>query len=151
MGRASSTTGKVKVAKIVIVDDDVDLAEELRDMLVGAGYSVETLSDSTKAAGLIRDLVPDVILLDLMMHGKDGLDVAGELAGDPKTAGIPIVIMTGFYTSDQLGFVSGVPGVRDVIIKPFSCEDVIERIDAVRRRCPIGQGPAVPAPAPEVS
>lgn len=117
----------------MIVDDDVDLAEELRDALVDAGYSVQTFSDSVRAAAQIGGADPDVILLDIMMHGKDGVDVAGELAGNPKTADIPILMMTGFYTSDQMGFVSNVPGVKDVLIKPFSNEDMIARIEAVRQ------------------
>lgn len=136
MGKKSSIPGKVKAAKIVIVDDDVDLAEEIGEMLVDAGYSAETLSDSMKAAALIRESGADVVLLDLMMPGKGGFDVAGELAADPRTAGIPIVMMTGFYASEQRGLAGSVHGVKDVLIKPFSSEDLVARIEAVRRGCP---------------
>ena len=132
MGRARNAANKIKATKVVIVDDDVDLAEELREMLVDAGYSVKTLSESMTASGFIRDSGPDVILLDIMMNGKNGFEVAAELANDPETAGIPIVMMTGFYTGEHRGHLNNTPGVKDVLIKPFSCEDMIARIEAAR-------------------
>lgn len=116
----------------MIVDDDVDLAEELREMLVDVGYSVETVSDSMTASGAIRDSGPDVILLDIMMNGKDGFEVAGELAKDPETAGIPIVMMTGTCAHARSGRINEIPGVKDILIKPFSCEDMVARIEAAR-------------------
>jgi two-component system, OmpR family, response regulator len=132
LGRARSASSGVKAAKIVIVDDDVDLAEELREALADAGYLVETMSDSMTASGLIRGAGPDVILLDIMMSGKDGFEVARELAKDPETAGIPIVMMTGTYTCERRGLARDIPGVKDILIKPFSCEDMVARIESAR-------------------
>ncbi|MFZ1946613.1 MAG: response regulator [bacterium] len=124
----------MKTLKIVIVDDDEDLLEELSEILASEGCAVEPMSDSLAAASAIRQSQPDLVLLDVRMRGKDGFEVAAELAGEPETADIPIIVMSGFYTSEERGALEKIPGVQEVLLKPFSCEDVISRVDALRRR-----------------
>jgi two-component system phosphate regulon response regulator PhoB len=124
----------LKTVKIVIVDDDEDLLEELAELLTAEGCVVEPTSDSVAAASAIRQSQPDLVLLDVRMREKDGFEVAAELAAAPETATIPIIVMSGHYTIEERGVLEKIPGVREVLLKPFSYEDMMSRVYAVRRR-----------------
>lgn len=134
MARANGRPTRLKTVKVVIVDDDEDLLEELTEMLAAEGCVVEPVSDSVAAASAIRRSQPDLVLLDVRMKGKDGFEVAAELAGEPATANIPVIVMSGFYTNEEREVFEKIPGVHEVLLKPFSYEDVMSRVDAVRRR-----------------
>jgi two-component system phosphate regulon response regulator PhoB len=120
-------------AKILAVDDEEDILELIRYNLTREGYDVicvETGEDCLKQA---RQKQPDLILLDLMLPGIDGLDVCKALKGEDKTRPIPVVMLTA--KGDDSDIVTGFElGADDYITKPFSAKVLVARIKAVLRR-----------------
>lgn len=116
--------------KIMIVDDDKEFLEELQEMLDSSGYDTVAINNSITALNAARSEKPDVILLDLKMGGKDGFQVTEELKKDPETERIPIVAMTGYFTTEQHATLISMCGMDGCIIKPFNPLDVICRIEA---------------------
>jgi CheY-like chemotaxis protein len=116
----------------VIVDDDVDFLEELKEVLCSGGYSVEAISDPVKAVQAITRLKPDAVLLDLKMDGKDGFEVAHELSQNPATAGVPVIAMSGYYAEEHLEKLKSVSVVRSFLTKPLVISDVMAKLHEVR-------------------
>jgi two-component system alkaline phosphatase synthesis response regulator PhoP len=82
-------------ARILIVDDDVELLDALREVLLDAGYDVLHAADGTAALGLLADgPLPSLALLDLMMPGMDGLQLRAALRADPRLRAIPVVFLS---------------------------------------------------------
>lgn len=117
--------------KILIVDDDKEFLEEMRQMLAATGYEVTSVGDSIAAVKAARVIKPDVILLDLRMKAMSGFEVADRLKGFPETAVIPIVAMTGFYTLKEHAWLMNFCGIKRCIRKPFNPLDVIAEIENV--------------------
>jgi len=117
--------------KILIVDDDKEFLEELRDMLAATGYEVTSVGDSIAAVKAARVVKPDIILLDLRMKAMSGFEVADKLKGFPETAVIPVVAMTGFYTLKEHAWLMNFCGIKRCIRKPFNPLDVIAEIENV--------------------
>ena len=118
---------------IFVVEDEEDIQELLRYNLTREGYTVETSSNGEDAVRTIFRKMPDLILLDLMLPGLDGLDVCRTLRKDPKTAGIPIVMVTA--KGEESDVVTGLElGADDYITKPFSMKVLIARVRTVLRR-----------------
>jgi two-component system, OmpR family, phosphate regulon response regulator PhoB len=116
--------------KVVVVDDDGEFLEELKETLSLNGYSVRGFRDGNRAIEAIRRTRPDIVLLDLKMNNKTGLQVADELKRYPETADIPFIAMTGFYVKEEhikLMDVCGIP----LLIKPLKPVDIISKIEAV--------------------
>ena len=118
--------------KILIVDDEETLAEGLRTYLELEGYDAHIASGAEEALKL--DIASyDLILLDIMMGGMSGTDMAGILKKNPATADIPIIFLTAKDEDDDM--VAGLRlGADDYITKPYSVKNVIARIEAVMRR-----------------
>lgn len=118
--------------KILIVDDEEAICEGLRSYLELEGYDVDTASSADMA--LTLDLPSyDLLLLDIMMDGMSGTELATRLKTDPATAGLPIIFLTAKDTVDDM--VTGLNlGADDYIAKPFAIKNVIARIEAVLRR-----------------
>jgi two-component system phosphate regulon response regulator PhoB len=118
---------------ILVVEDEVDLAEVLRYNLEREGYSCRVAADGNKALTEIQRRPPDLVLLDRMLPAKSGDEVASELKGDPQTASLPIVMLTAKdEVSDQLmGFALG---ADDYVTKPFSMKLLLARVASVLRR-----------------
>jgi DNA-binding response OmpR family regulator len=119
-----------KHATILIIDDEPEITEIVEVFLSNAGYTVvaeNTAADGIKTARKIR---PAVILLDIMMPGKDGYEVCNELKLEPTTADIPVIFLTGKDSRDDSGRSFKVGG--DLFVKkPFSCERLLEIIKIV--------------------
>ncbi len=119
-----------KYAKILIIDDEPEITEIVDVFLSNAGYTV--VAENTAADGIktARKIQPTVILLDIMMPGKDGYEVCNDLKADPATAEIPIIFLTGKDSRDDSGRSFQVGG--DLFVKkPFSCERLLEIIKIV--------------------
>jgi len=117
-------------AKILIIDDELEITEIVETFLTEAGYQVAVENSSLNAASKAREFKPDVILLDIMMPGSDGYAVCKELKQDPNFAETPIIFLTGKDREDDQGrsFQSG----GDMYIKkPFSCERLLEIVNIV--------------------
>jgi DNA-binding response OmpR family regulator len=120
---------------ILVVDDEEDILELIRHNLSKEGYSVEGAETGEKALAAAMGNSFDMILLDLMLPGLDGLEVAKRLKGNDKTRHIPIIMLTA--KGEEADVVTGLElGADDYITKPFSPRVLLARIKAVIRRQP---------------
>jgi len=118
---------------IVALDDEADILELLRINLKRAGFRFEGYQDAEGLFRFLRKEKPDLVLLDLMLPGMDGLDVCRELRRDEKTAGIPVIMLTA--KDQETDKIVGLElGADDYVTKPFSVKELIARIHAVLRR-----------------
>ncbi len=119
-------------AKILVVDDEADIREGLRTYLELEGYAVDTAASAEEAvsAGVAGY---DLLILDIMMDGMSGTDMASAVKADPRTSSVPIIFLTARDSDDDM--VAGLRlGADDYISKPFSLRNVQARVEAVLRR-----------------
>lgn len=119
--------------KIVVIEDEPDILEVLSYNLKREGYEVSTALDGTKGLALIRQQLPDMVLLDLMLPGIDGVEVCSTIKKDPQTQSTLIVMVTAKGEESDIVLGLGV-GADDYISKPFSPRELIARVKAVLRR-----------------
>jgi DNA-binding response OmpR family regulator len=118
------------VPKVLVVDDAPDIVRLTRDFLEHAGFSVVSARDGNEALRVARQERPDLIVLDLGLPGRDGLDVTRELRRDSN---VPIVMLTA--RTDESDKVAGLElGADDYLAKPFSGKELVARVRAVLRR-----------------
>jgi len=118
---------------VLVVDDEEDIQELVRYNLVRNGFDVTVVGTGEEALESARAKVPDLILLDLMLPGIDGLEVCTVLKHEQKTAHIPIVMLTA--RGEESDVVAGLElGADDYITKPFSPRVLVARVKAVLRR-----------------
>ena len=119
--------------KILVVDDEVDILELMTFNLAREGYRVFTADNGEKAIKIAKSEIPDMIILDLMLPGIDGLKVARVLKSGDNTKAIPIIMVSA--KGDESDIVSGLElGADDYVTKPFSPKILIARIRVVLRR-----------------
>jgi len=119
--------------KILAVDDDEDIRELVKYNLAKDGFRVRCVASGEQAITEALDFVPDLVLLDLMLPGLDGLDVCRQLKRNPKTSHIPIIMLTA--KGEDSDVVAGLElGADDYITKPFSPRVLLARTKAVLRR-----------------
>lgn len=119
--------------KILIVDDEENIVELLKFNLQNAGYKVFTARDGVEALTIATNEIPNLVLLDLMLPGIDGLEVCKKLKGDNITSSISIIMLTA--KSEELDKILGLElGADDYITKPFSIRELLARVKAVLRR-----------------
>ena len=119
--------------RIIIVEDEPDMADLVAMRLRREGYVVETVGDGAEALEMIRYSPPDLVLLDLMLPGMPGTEVATKLRNDARTSSVPIIMLTA--KSEESDIVVGLHlGADDYITKPFSMSVLLARISAVLRR-----------------
>jgi two-component system phosphate regulon response regulator PhoB len=119
--------------RILVVDDEEDILELVRYNLVRSGFEVTGVTTGEDALKVARSKFPDLILLDLMLPGIDGLEVCNILKREPKTSYIPIVMLTA--KGEEADVVAGLElGADDYITKPFSPRILVARVKAVLRR-----------------
>ncbi len=121
--------------KILVVDDNFEFLEEIKEILLQSGYEVETVSDSEEAIKAAHETKPDLILTDLKMSPKTGFQVADEVRQSYQLKDVPIVAMTGYFTEKEHILMMKLCGIRHFIHKPFKPVDLISRIEfALGRR-----------------
>jgi len=119
--------------KILVVDDEEDILELVRYNLTREGYNVMCAATGEKGLNEAKSKLPDLIILDLMLPGIDGLDVARSLKSDSNTKNIPIIMLTA--KGEEADIVTGLElGADDYVSKPFSPRILIARAKAVLRR-----------------
>jgi two-component system, OmpR family, response regulator MtrA len=112
--------------RVLVVDDDSSLSEMLTIVLRGEGFESRVCPTGDQALGMFRDFRPDVVLLDLMLPGKDGIDVCRQIRGE---SGVPIIMLTA--KSDTIDVVVGLEsGADDYVVKPFKPKELIARMRA---------------------
>lgn len=125
LGASSPARGRV-----LVVDDDQALSEMLGIVLRGEGFDPVFCGDGAQALNVFRATKPDVVLLDLMLPGRDGIDVCRAIRAE---SGVPIVMLTA--KTDTVDVVVGLEsGADDYIVKPFKPKELVARIRARMRR-----------------
>lgn len=118
---------------ILVVDDEEDIVELLTVNMVRDGYKVFAADKGERALQIAETEIPDIIILDLMLPGIDGLEVTRILKSRDRTRGIPIIMLSA--KGDETDIVSGLElGADDYVTKPFSPKVLIARMRAVLRR-----------------
>ena len=113
-------------SRILVVDDDVALAEMIGIVLEGEGYTVSTCPDGAKAVAAFQEHHPDLVLLDVMLPGMDGFEVCAALRAESN---VPIVMLTA--RSDTADVVTGLEaGADDYVPKPFKPRELVARVRA---------------------
>jgi DNA-binding response OmpR family regulator len=118
------------VKKILVVEDESKIARLVSDYLAHAGFETLVAGDGDTALASVRRAKPDLVVLDLSLPGRDGLDVARTLR---QTSTVPIVMLTA--RGDEIDRVVGLElGADDYVVKPFSPKELVARVRAVLRR-----------------
>ena len=115
--------------KILIADDDPETVHLLTLMLARLGYQALVARDGTEAVNLARSELPDLIVLDVMMPGLDGFEVASNLRRHPDTATIPILMLTA-KTQEKDKALGVETGANEYITKPFEMDDLLKKVKA---------------------
>ena len=119
--------------KVLVVDDEEYIVELLKFNLVNSGYKVITAYNGIEALEIANEELPDLVLLDLMIPGMDGLDVCKQIKRNKETSCISIIMLTA--RSEELDKIIGLElGADDYITKPFSVRELLARVKAVLRR-----------------
>jgi CheY-like chemotaxis protein len=115
--------------KILIVDDEPDLLDFAAIRVKTFGYDVITAVDGENALTILKKTAPDLILLDVMMPGRDGYEICNEIKSDPKLAKIPIVLFTAKpQQKERLKSNYEFIAADDFILKPYKAEDLLAKI-----------------------
>src|SRR6476659_2370467 len=118
---------------ILVVEDDRDIAELIAHYLQKAGHTVERVSSGAAVMPALRAQPHDLVILDLMLPGMDGLLVCQAMRADAATAGLPIIMLTA--RGEEADRVAGLElGADDYVTKPFSPRELTARVKAVLRR-----------------
>jgi DNA-binding response OmpR family regulator len=129
---------------ILVVEDDSDIADLLRHYLDRAGYDVHVIGHGADALPRVRAHRPDLVILDRMLPGMDGLEICRHLRADAATSDLPVIMVTA--RAEETDRIVGLElGADDYITKPFSAKEVVARVNALLRRTTRpgqAQGPA---------
>lgn len=124
--------------KILVVDDEENIAELISYNLTSNGYKVITANNGNDAVKLAVEEKPNLILLDLMIPGKDGYDVCKDVRSNSEIRNTPIIMLTA--KSEEIDKILGLElGADDYITKPFSVRELLARVKAVLRRFSISE------------
>jgi len=119
--------------RILIVEDDPDIANLLAHSMKKAGFAADILLTGAPVVAHVRRDQPSLLLLDVMLPGLDGLELCRALRADPATAAVPIIMITA--RADEADRIGGLElGADDYITKPFSPNEVVARVRALLRR-----------------
>jgi two-component system, OmpR family, alkaline phosphatase synthesis response regulator PhoP len=128
------------VTRIFVVEDDRDIQDLVVHYLEKAGWHAETFTSGADALAAARHSAPNVIILDLMLPGMDGLEVCRALRSDTGTAAIPIIMVTA--RAEETDRIVGLEiGADDYLAKPFSPNELVARVRALMRRTQRGAAP----------
>lgn len=131
----------IATRRILVVEDEKDLAELVAFNLKKHGYAAQVCSDGQTALRLVTADAPDLIILDLMLPGMSGIDVARAIRTNPRVAAVPILMLTARADeADQLAGLS--VGADDYVTKPFSMKVLLARVASLLRRTPAGENDA---------
>jgi len=130
---------------ILVVEDETDISELIRYNLEKAGYAVTTARSGEHAIEAARAAPPDLVLLDLMLPGIDGMAVCRQLKAQPATREVPVIMVTA--RGEERDVIRGLSiGADDYVAKPFSPAVLVARVEAALRR-----GGGTPAPESEAA
>ncbi len=120
-------------AKIFVIEDEEDIREILEYSLTREGFSVTSAEDGLRGLSEVKKTMPDLILLDLMLPGMDGLEICRKLKQAEETSDIAIVMVTAKGEESDIVLGLGL-GADDYIVKPFGTKELVARVRSVLRR-----------------
>lgn len=119
--------------RILIIEDDPDAAQVMSDTLDGAGYGVLTSPDGEQGLEAAIQEQPDLIILDLMLPGRDGVDICRDLGASDATKSIPVIVVTA-RSELSVKLSSFMAGARRYICKPFDIDKLLDEVARVFRQ-----------------
>jgi len=129
------------MANILVVEDDRDIADLIAHYLQKAGHAVEHLASGAAVMPRLRERPADLVILDLMLPGMDGLLVCQAMRAEPATAAVPVIMLTA--RGEESDRVAGLElGADDYVTKPFSPKELVARVAARLRRTGAAPSPA---------
>jgi two-component system, OmpR family, alkaline phosphatase synthesis response regulator PhoP len=127
------------MSRILVVEDDADIASLIVHYLAPAGYDTDVVADGGEVLAAARRRTPDLVILDRMLPGLDGLEICRALRADAELGGIPILMLTA--RAEEVDRIAGFEtGADDYVTKPFSPKELVARIGALLRRVRRGPG-----------
>jgi len=117
--------------QVIYFEDENDMVELVRIILRREGYHVEGVSEGRAGLKLVKENLPDIVLLDLMMPDMDGWEIYRQLKNDDKTTDIPVIVITAKAQSIDKVLGLEIAKVDDYISKPFRPHELIARVDKV--------------------
>ena len=119
--------------KILIVDDEPDVADLVAYNLKTKGFDTETVNDPTHSIGVARTMMPDLVILDVMMPEINGIQICRLLRAEPQLKNVPVIFLTAKVEEDDR--VQGLEsGADDYVCKPFSTKELVLRVQNILRR-----------------
>jgi phosphate regulon transcriptional regulator PhoB len=135
--------------EVLVVDDEADIRGLVALHLEREGFQCRAATNGVDALREVRHRRPDLVILDLMLPGLDGLEVCRRLRADPGTVGVPIIMLTA--KAEEVDRVVGLEiGADDYVVKPFSPKELVARVRAVLRRNRPRAGDGAPLAAGEI-
>ena len=139
MQESNTAKNQEPVSTVLVIDDQENIIEFIKLGLKYEGFLVESAADGPQGLAAAQRINPDLIILDLMLPGIDGLEVCRRLGANPTTKDIPILMLTA--KDDVRDRITGLDtGADDYLTKPFSFEELVARIRAILRRQSRGRG-----------
>ena len=117
--------------RIVYFEDDNDMVELVRIILGREGFQVDGVAEGQAGIKLVKEILPDLILLDLMLPDMDGLEIFRQLKNDPSTKDIPVIVITAKAQSIDKVLGLEIAKVDQYISKPFRPNELVERVNMV--------------------
>ena len=114
--------------KVLIVDDEIDILQMLGKRLTASGYSAIKATNGKDAIALAKSQHPDIIILDIIMPGMDGGQVAAELKEHPSTRNIPVILLTAMLTKAEEKKYDSMVGGHIALAKPLDAEKLLEQM-----------------------
>jgi two-component system, OmpR family, response regulator len=112
---------------VVLVEDEFNIAEAIRFLLSNEGWRVETLANGASAVEVIRNVTPDLVMLDVMLPGRSGFEILHDLRADPVTAALPVLMLTARGQSRDREMAEKA-GVSRFMTKPFSNAEMLAAV-----------------------
>ncbi|MDF1729246.1 MAG: response regulator [Sulfitobacter sp.] len=115
---------------VVLVEDELNIAEAIRFLLSNEGWRVETIANGASAVEIIRNAAPDLVMLDVMLPGKSGFEILHDLRADPSCAELPILMLTARGQARDREMAEKA-GVSRFMTKPFSNSEMLDAVRAL--------------------
>ena len=127
-----------QVYRVVCVEDEPEMIDLIKLILTRKGYEVHGANGGVEGLKMIREVEPDLVLLDLMMPEMDGWQVYQQIKADDKTKDIPVVVVTAKAQNIDKVLGLHIAKVDDYISKPFSLQELVDRVEDVLKRSKAG-------------
>ena len=122
--------------RVLLIEDEVNIAEAIRFLLTRDGWAVDTHADGASAMARIREVRPDILVLDVMLPGRSGYEILEDLRGDAGLADLPVLVLTA-RGQDRERTLAEARGASLFMTKPFANSEILEnlrKLDGVRKQ-----------------